>query len=115
MTFEIIPAIDIRGGQCVRLIQGDYAQETVYGADPLAMAHKWAEQGAQRIHIVDLDGARDGQSGNLEVISKIASELSIPVQVGGGIRTHDTLDTLLDAGVQRCILGTKGGAGHALG
>ena len=107
MTFEIIPAIDIRGGQCVRLIQGNYAQETVYGADPLAMAHQWADQGAGRIHIVDLDGARDGQSGNLEIISKIASELSIPVQVGGGIRTHDTLDTLLGAGVQRCILGTK--------
>ena len=107
MNFEIIPGIDIRGGQCVRLIQGDYNQETVYGDDPLAMAHQWADQGAVRIHIVDLDGARDGQSGNLEIISKIASELSIPVQVGGGIRTHDTLDALLDAGVQRCILGTK--------
>lgn len=107
MNFEIIPAIDIRGGKCVRLIQGDYAQETVYGDDPLAMAHKWASEGATRIHIVDLDGARDGQSGNLEIISKIASEIKVPIQVGGGIRTHDALDALLDAGVQRCILGTK--------
>ena len=107
MNFEIIPAIDIRGGQCVRLMQGDYNLETVYGDDPLQMAHKWADEGATRLHIVDLDGARDGSSTNFEVISKIAAELSIPVQVGGGIRTHDTLDALLDAGVQRCILGTK--------
>ena len=107
MNFEIIPAIDIRGGKCVRLIQGDYNQETVYGDDPLQMAHKWADEGATRIHIVDLDGARDGNSGNLEIISKIASEIKIPIQVGGGIRTHDTLDALLDAGAQRCILGTK--------
>ena len=107
MNFEIIPAIDIRGGQCVRLIQGDYNMETVYGDDPLEMAHKWADEGATRIHIVDLDGARDGRSTNFDVISKIASELKIPVQVGGGIRTHDALDALLDAGVQRCILGTK--------
>ena len=107
MNFEIIPAIDIRGGQCVRLIQGDYNQETVYGDDPLAMAHKWADEGATRIHIVDLDGARDGKSANFDVISKIAQEIKIPIQVGGGIRTHDALDALLDAGVQRCILGTK--------
>ena len=107
MNFEIIPAIDIRGGQCVRLIQGDYNQETIYGNDPLAMAHQWASQGATRIHIVDLDGARDGQSANFEVIARIAAELKIPVQVGGGIRTHDALDALLDAGVQRCILGTQ--------
>ena len=107
MNFEIIPAIDIRGGQCVRLIQGDYNQETVYGDDPLQMAHKWASEGATRIHIVDLDGARDGQSANFDVIAKIASEIKVPIQVGGGIRTHDALDALLDAGVQRCILGTK--------
>jgi phosphoribosylformimino-5-aminoimidazole carboxamide ribotide isomerase len=107
MKFEIIPAIDIRGGQCVRLLQGDYARETVYGNDPLAMAQRWADEGATRLHIVDLDGARDGVSANLEVIQKIAQALKIPVQVGGGIRTFDALDALLDAGVQRCILGTQ--------
>ncbi len=106
MSFQIIPAIDIRGGKCVRLLQGDYARETVYGDDPLAMAQKWADEGATRLHIVDLDGARDGQGANFEAIKSIAGALSIPVQVGGGIRSFDTLDALLDAGVQRCILGT---------
>jgi phosphoribosylformimino-5-aminoimidazole carboxamide ribotide isomerase len=107
MNFQIIPAIDIRGGKCVRLLQGDYAQETVYGADPLAMAQKWADEGAPRLHVVDLDGAREGRSINLSVIQSIAQTLSIPVQVGGGIRSHDALDALLDAGVERCILGTQ--------
>ena len=107
MNFEIIPAIDIRGGQCVRLLQGDYNRETVYGDDPLAMAHQWASAGATRLHIVDLDGARDGQSANHEIIARIASELTIPIQVGGGIRTQDALDNLLDAGVQRCVVGTQ--------
>ncbi len=106
MQFQIIPAIDIRGGKCVRLLQGDYARETVYGDDPLEMAKRWADEGATRIHIVDLDGARDGQGANFEAIKSIASSLSIPVQVGGGIRSFDALDALLDAGVQRCILGT---------
>ncbi|PQV64407.1 1-(5-phosphoribosyl)-5-[(5-phosphoribosylamino)methylideneamino] imidazole-4-carboxamide isomerase [Abditibacterium utsteinense] len=107
MKFEIIPAIDIRGGKCVRLIQGDYNQETVYGDDPLEMAKRWAGEGATRIHIVDLDGAKGGVSSNLEVIQKIAGELKIPVQVGGGIRNFEALDALLDAGVQRGILGTQ--------
>ncbi len=106
MKFEIIPAIDIRGGKCVRLIQGDYAQETVYGDDPLEMAKRWAGEGATRLHIVDLDGARDGVSSNLEIIKSIAGALEIPIQVGGGIRGFDALDALLDAGVQRGILGT---------
>ena len=107
MNFQIIPAIDIRGGKCVRLLQGDYAQETVYGDDPLQMAHQWASQGAGRLHIVDLDGARDGQSANFEIIARIASELSIPLQVGGGLRTQQALDDLLDAGVERCVIGTQ--------
>ncbi|RYG71167.1 1-(5-phosphoribosyl)-5-[(5-phosphoribosylamino)methylideneamino]imidazole-4-carboxamide isomerase [bacterium] len=107
MNFEIIPAVDIRGGKCVRLLQGDYAQETVYGNDPLEMAKKWEGEGATRLHIVDLDGAREGVSANLDVISRIAKELKIPVQVGGGIRNFDALDALLDAGVQRGILGTQ--------
>ena len=107
MKFEIIPAIDIRSGKCVRLLQGDYSRETTYGDDPLEMAKKWAGEGATRLHIVDLDGARDGVSANLGVIQKIAGALDIPLQVGGGIRTFDALDALLDAGVQRGILGTQ--------
>jgi len=107
MKFEIIPAIDIRGGKCVRLIQGDYNQETIYGNDPLEMAQKFESQGATRLHVVDLDGAREGKSANYEVISRIANTLKIPVQVGGGIRTYEAIDSLLEAGVQRCILGTQ--------
>lgn len=107
MKFEIIPAIDIRGGKCVRLLQGDYNQETVYGDDPLEMAKRWAGEGAARLHIVDLDGARDGVSSNLAVIQSIAGALDIPIQVGGGIRGFEALDALLDAGVQRGILGTQ--------
>lgn len=107
MKFEIIPAIDIRGGKCVRLLQGDYNQETVYGDDPLEMAKRWAGEGATRLHIVDLDGARDGVSANLGAIQSIAGALQIPVQVGGGIRTFEALDALLEAGVQRGILGTQ--------
>ena len=106
MQFEIIPAIDIRGGKCVRLMQGDYARETVYGDDPVEMAKRWADEGAPRLHIVDLDGAREGSSANFEAIQNIVKVVSVPVQVGGGIRSFDTLDALLDAGVQRCILGT---------
>ena len=107
MKLEIIPAIDIRGGKCVRLIQGNYDEETIYGDDPLEMAHKWKSEGATRIHIVDLDGARDGQSANFEVIARIAKEIAIPVQVGGGIRTFDAIDAFLEAGVNRCVLGTQ--------
>ena len=106
MQFQIIPAIDIRGGKCVRLMQGDYARETVYGDDPLEMARRWESEGATRLHIVDLDGARDGAGANFEAIKSIAQTLKIPVQVGGGIRSFDALDALLDAGVQRCVLGT---------
>lgn len=106
MAFEIIPAIDIRGGKCVRLMQGDYERETVYGDDPLEMAKRWVDEGATRLHLVDLDGARDGKSVNFDAIQSIASGVQVPVQVGGGIRTFDTLDALLDAGVQRCVLGT---------
>ena len=107
MKLEIIPAIDIRGGQCVRLMQGDYNLETVYGDDPLQMAQQWADQGATRIHIVDLDGARQGTSTNFDIIARIAAEVKIPLQVGGGLRTQEALDALLDAGVQRCIIGTQ--------
>lgn len=106
MKFEVIPAIDIRGGQCVRLLQGDYARETVYGADPLEMALKWEQEGATRLHVVDLDGARDGLPANLTVIARIAATLKIPVQMGGGLRSAEAIEAALEAGVQRCILGT---------
>lgn len=103
---EIIPAIDLRGGRCVRLLQGRYDQETVYGEDPVAQALRFQEQGATRLHVVDLDGARGGEQPNLEAIRKICAALSIPVQTGGGIRSKDAVARALGAGVQRCILGT---------
>jgi phosphoribosylformimino-5-aminoimidazole carboxamide ribotide isomerase len=102
----VIPAIDIRGGQCVRLHQGDYAQETVYGADPVEMALRWEAEGAERLHVVDLDGARDGEGVNRAIIGRIAKAVRIPVQTGGGLRTADDIQAMLDAGVQRCIVGT---------
>jgi phosphoribosylformimino-5-aminoimidazole carboxamide ribotide isomerase len=107
MSIEIIPAIDLRGGKCVRLYQGDYAHETVYGEDPIAQAKQFEDEGATRLHVVDLDGARDGAQTNLEVIGKIAAALSIPVQTGGGLRSAQAIQRVLDCGVQRCIIGTK--------
>ena len=102
-----IPAIDLLGGRCVRLAQGDYARETVYGDDPLAMALRWQQAGARRLHVVDLDGARTGSPVNHEVIGAMAMALEIPVQVGGGIRESETVERLLMLGVDRCILGTR--------
>ncbi|HEX8833378.1 MAG TPA: 1-(5-phosphoribosyl)-5-[(5-phosphoribosylamino)methylideneamino]imidazole-4-carboxamide isomerase [Abditibacteriaceae bacterium] len=104
---EIIPAIDLRGGRCVRLLQGNYDEETVYGDDPVAMAQRWQDEGGTRLHVVDLDGARDGVSANIEAIKKIAQTLTIPVQMGGGLRSADAIQRALDAGVQRCIIGTQ--------
>jgi phosphoribosylformimino-5-aminoimidazole carboxamide ribotide isomerase len=105
-TFTIYPAIDIRGGQCVRLYKGDYAQETVYG-HPLDMASKWVDQGAQWIHLVDLDGAKEGKPVNDDLIVGIAKEVPVPVQIGGGIRDIRQVDAYLSQGVQRIILGTS--------
>jgi len=102
----VIPAIDIRNGQFVRLTQGDFDQQTVYGSDPVAMAKQWEAEGARMLHIVDLDGAKDGTSKNLPVILKIAQTLSIPIEVGGGIRTLEAVDALLSGGVSRVVLGT---------
>lgn len=102
----IIPAIDIRGGKCVRLFQGDYGKETVYGEDPMAMAERWMDQGAQFLHLVDLDGARQGIPRNKEVIQAIVERSFVPVQVGGGIRDLATVDDYLSLGVCRVILGT---------
>lgn len=103
---EIIPAIDLRGGNCVRLYQGDYAQETVFSANPLAVAERWQAEGGQRLHIVDLDGAHSGNPANLAAITAITRRLDIPVQVGGGIRSVDTAAGLLDAGAARIVVGT---------
>ena len=103
---EIIPAIDIRGGKCVQLVQGDYARETVYGVDPLAMAQHWEGQGARRLHIVDLDAAREGRPVNDAVIRRIVSEIDIPVQVAGGVRDHDAIHRWAEAGADRIVIGT---------
>ena len=103
---ELIPAIDIRGGRCVRLLQGDYARETVYDADPLAVARRWAEAGATRLHVVDLDGARDGGTPNRAVIEAIAAAVPVPVQVGGGVRSLAVARAYVEAGLARVIVGT---------
>jgi len=103
----VFPAIDILGGRAVRLAQGDYERVTVYNEDPVAQARSFAEQGAEWIHVVDLDGARDGTPGNIEVVERLAREVGLPVQNGGGIRTLGTMQRLADAGVTRMVLGTK--------
>lgn len=106
MSFIIYPAIDIRAGKCVRLFQGDYAQETVYADSPLDMAKRWVEQGAAWVHLVDLDGAKEGQPANAGLIKEIAGSIPVPVQVGGGIRTEAQIADYLEAGVARVIIGT---------
>lgn len=103
---QIIPAVDIKGGKCVRLYQGDYNQETIFSEDPVAMAWKWQEQGARRLHIVDLDGAAGGEPKNMAIIEAIVKQTALPVQLGGGIRNETTVEKLLGIGVQRVILGT---------
>lgn len=105
---EILPAIDLRGGKCVRLRQGDYNQETVFGDDPVEMARRWAADGATRLHLVDLDGARAGKPVNHEVVRAIVAAVEVPCQVGGGIRDEDSVRFLLDSvGVSRVIIGTQ--------
>ncbi len=104
---EIIPAIDIRRGKCVRLYQGNFEQETVFHNDPVEVALKWQSMGAPRVHIIDLDGAAAGKPCNLDIITEIASALLVPIQVGGGIRHLETIEQLLEAGVDRVILGTS--------
>jgi phosphoribosylformimino-5-aminoimidazole carboxamide ribotide isomerase len=108
--FELIPAIDIRGGRCVRLYQGDYERETVYAEDPVAVARRWEAEGATRLHVVDLDAARTGEPANLPVIARIAAAVGIPVQMGGGIRTPAAARRVLAAGVQRAVVGTAAAA-----
>jgi phosphoribosylformimino-5-aminoimidazole carboxamide ribotide isomerase len=106
MTFEVIPAIDLRGGRCVRLYQGDYARETVYGDDPAAMALHWQSLGAGRLHVVDLDGARSGEAVNADAVRSIMHAVSVPVELGGGVRDMDSIERWLDLGVGRVFLGT---------
>lgn len=105
-SFKLYPAIDMRGGKCVRLLQGDYNQETVYGDSPYDMAKQFADQGAEWIHMVDLDGAKDGKKVNHEHVIRVAKELPAKVQIGGGIRSMDDVSYYLDAGVDRVILGS---------
>ncbi len=103
---QVIPAIDLLDGQCVRLHQGDYDQVTRFNDDPIAQALTWQRQGAQRLHLVDLDGARTGQPVNDAVVRQITAALSIPVQLGGGVRSAERAEALLACGLDRVILGT---------
>lgn len=102
----IIPAVDIKDGQCVRLAQGDFERVTVYSENPADMARMWAEKGAQRIHVVDLDGSVAGLPKNASVILDIAKSVSVPIEVGGGIRSMETINYYLENGVSNVILGT---------
>ena len=103
---EIIPAIDIKGGKCVRLYQGDYSQETIFSEDPVAVALNWQAQGTLRLHIVDLDGAASGGVRNMAIVETIVKQVGLPVQTGGGIRDRTTAEELLRIGVERVILST---------
>lgn len=105
--FEVIPAIDLQGGRCVRLIQGDFDTATVYGDDPPGIARRWEAAGASTIHVVDLDGAKAGGSRQLEVVAEIARAVQVPVQLGGGMRTLEDVEAALAAGAQRIIIGTR--------
>jgi phosphoribosylformimino-5-aminoimidazole carboxamide ribotide isomerase len=102
----LYPAIDIRDGHAVRLLRGDYDEETVYDADPLDAARRWAEDGARYVHVVDLDGAREGRPVNLDHVRRIAREVTVPVQLGGGLRDAVSVARALDAGATRVVLGT---------
>lgn len=102
----IIPAIDVKGGKCVRLLQGDFNRTTIYSDHPAEMAVRWQQMGAKRIHVVDLDGSRTGSPQNMKVIAEIIRETSVPVQVGGGIRSMKTIEDYMKIGVGRIILGT---------
>jgi phosphoribosylformimino-5-aminoimidazole carboxamide ribotide isomerase len=102
----LYPAIDIRDGHAVRLLRGDYAQETVYDVDPAEAAKRWVDEGARYLHVVDLDGARSGRPLNLEAVERIASSVPVPIQGGGGLRDMDAIEALIDAGAERVVLGT---------
>lgn len=102
----LYPAIDIRGGQAVRLLQGDYERETAYDADPVDAAKRWAGEGAEFLHVVDLDGAKAGAPRNLDAVRRIASAVDCPIQVGGGLRDARSVASILEAGAERVVIGT---------
>lgn len=104
---DILPAIDLRDGKCVRLLQGDYSQQINYSEDPVAFAREFEQVGANWLHLVDLDGAKEGRPCNLAVIERILAETSLKVEVGGGLRETAVIEELLEAGVQRCVVGTR--------
>jgi phosphoribosylformimino-5-aminoimidazole carboxamide ribotide isomerase len=104
---QVWPAIDLRGGKCVRLCQGDYNRETVYGDDPAAMARQWVGLGARCLHLVDLDGARDGSNANWKAVEQIVQAVDVPCQVGGGIRDEGWIDLYFAIGVSRLVVGTR--------
>lgn len=104
---RIYPAIDIKDGKCVRLLQGRFSDVTVYGDDPVAMAKKWETLGGEWIHVVDLDGALKGHGVNAEIIKRLCASVSVPVQTGGGIRTMEDIEAKLQCGIRRVIIGTK--------
>lgn len=104
---QIWPAIDLRGGNCVRLLQGDYNQETVFGTDPPAMARRWVSEGARFLHLVDLDGARDGSTANRDAVKAIVDAIDIPCELGGGIRDEQTITEYLEIGLSRLVVGTR--------
>jgi len=106
-SFEIWPAIDLRGGKCVRLRQGDYGRETVFGEDPAEMARRWVGDGAERLHLVDLDGARDGLAANRSAVEAILAAVDVPCELGGGVRDQATIEGWLSAGLARLIIGTR--------
>jgi phosphoribosylformimino-5-aminoimidazole carboxamide ribotide isomerase len=105
VSFTIYPAIDLRGGHCVRLTEGDFGRETVYGDDPVAMARRWAEAGARWLHVVDLDGARAGRPVQAELVGAICRAVAIPVQVGGGLRDAAAVEEVLAQGARRVVVG----------
>jgi phosphoribosylformimino-5-aminoimidazole carboxamide ribotide isomerase len=102
----LYPAIDIRGGQAVRLMQGDYSRETAYDADPADAAKRWADEGAEYLHVVDLDGAKAGAPENLAAVERIAKAVDCPIQVGGGLRDAASVEAVIDAGAERVVIGT---------
>jgi phosphoribosylformimino-5-aminoimidazole carboxamide ribotide isomerase len=102
----LYPAIDIRGGRAVRLIQGDYEREIAYDADPTVAARRWVDDGAEYLHVVDLDGARTGEPANLEQVARIAAVVDVPLQLGGGLRDAEAIAAAFDAGAERVVLGT---------